>query len=174
MTDDLRTDDFVVPAAPTPGFEADAVAMARRLFGALGKVDPRMAVVDAGGGHRETLSVPCYAGRRDVVIEALRLALAHFGAVGVAVISEAWLARSEGPRDALPANLSTYAGREEVLFVAVEHRAIDGGATRCWRASITRDAAGVPTLGPFLLTAGGETSGRMVGLLPAMEGGARA
>jgi hypothetical protein len=94
--------------------------------------------------------------------------------VGVAVICEVWQGEvpAGGQRSDLPADLSTYAGRRELVVVLVEHRALDGGATRRWEAPITRDAAGAPTLGPFALQAG-EARGRMTRLLPPLEGGAR-
>ncbi|MDB4930839.1 MAG: hypothetical protein JWM10_3323 [Myxococcaceae bacterium] len=158
---------------PTPGFEAEAVAMGRRLFESSGEIGVRMCIVDCGPDRGKIFAAMPVEGLHDPTMLMFRDSLRRERAVGVAVISEVWQASvpEGGKRSDIPADLSTYAGRRELVLVLVEHRAIDGGATRHWEAPITRDVAGAPTLGPFALRAG-ESRGRMTRLLP-FEGGAR-
>ena len=156
---------------PTPGFEAESLAMARAIFEGTGEIGVRRAHVDGEAG-RILASIPCIPGARD----ALRALLVRERARGVAVMGEVWYASQEAgaTRSALPADLSTYEGRRERVVVMVEHRAIADSVARMWRAEITRDGSGAPTLGPWALGEGETYSGRMVGLLPPLAEGARA
>lgn len=59
-------------------------------------------------------------------------------AVGAIVMGEMWLATSASleERDKLPDRLDDYAGRREVLYMRLEHRAVGG---RVWTAEIGRE-----------------------------------
>lgn len=173
---DARASAADTPATPTPGFEAEALTLARAMFEEMGEIGVRQALIDTGNGGRALAAIPNVRGHRDAIMDALRALLRRERAVGVAVLSESWHAPQPAgvPRSALPADLSTYEGRLECVSAFVEHRALEGGATRVWRAEITRDTAGAPTLGPWQLGVGETYSGRMVGLLPPLEGAAHA
>lgn len=151
--------------APAPGIEAQALNHARRAFELRGEVGVRLAFVDCGPDRGLIIAAIPVEGPDDPTLLMLRGMLAKERARGVAILSEAWGAEAAQRRD-LPADLSTYAGRTELVMVLVEHRDLDGGATRMWQATITRDAAGAPTLGPFSLRTGPGLGGRMTRLLP--------
>ena len=157
-------------------FEHNAKDIARKLFEKLGTVD-RMALVDDEAGLAFTALpvAPLDLRRRgDAVIGMFKASLRSPTARGVALVMEVWSARCDAsmPRSAIPEDLSTYAGRTEDLLVVTEHYELDGGATRLWRAPITRDAAGAPTLGTFVLDTGSEVRGQCVKLLAPRGGDA--
>ncbi len=164
-----------VEAAPTPGFEADALDIARRIFDGQGQLARVAYVEDPRGRHLFPVPVPHPSQPRvgDALMRALADVLAANGAVGVAQLAECWtVATTAEGRQAMPVDLADADGRVEVVMVLVEHYDVEGGLTRAWRAAITRDAAGRPTLGPWLLTTGSVASGRMIGLLRPRGGAA--
>lgn len=128
--------------APAPGIEAQAIDHARHVFERHGEIRIRLAFVDCGPDRGLIIAAIPVEGSEDPTLLMLRGMLAKERARGVAILSEAW-------------------GAE-----AAQRRDLDGGAARMWQATITRDAAGAPTLGPFFLRTGPGLGGRMTGLLP--------
>lgn len=157
-----------VETEPTPGFESDALALARRIFDGEGQLSRVAYVQDGRGVHLFPVPVPHPSQHRvaDALMHALREVLAAHGAVGVAQLAECWtVATTTEERKALPVDLAEADGRREELVATVEHYDVEGGLTRTWHAAITRDAAGRPAVGPWRLITGSVASGRMIGLL---------
>lgn len=93
-------------------------------------------------------------------------------AIGVFFLNEAWWkvvgpgeAGARAVRRAARRGVEREPERQEVIVLSAEHLAWKG--VRMWKADITRDETGAPTLGPFAeLPEMSETTGRMFGLLP--------
>lgn len=150
--------------APLPvDFETEALALARSIFEGDGALGLRQAYVDVDGDRiLAAFDVPGGVPIGDEVSALVVKTRAH----GFAVFRELWYVNIPPgmTREDFPADLSTYEGRRERLAVLVEHRRIAGGATRMWRAEITREV-GRPALGPWVLGEGERYSGRLIGLL---------
>lgn len=168
----------LVDAEPAPGFEADALALAREIFLREGELARVAYVEDPRGRHLFAVPVPHPSNPRagDALMRALTGALAQQGAVGLAMLAEAWtVATTEEGRRAMPVDLADADGRREVLVATVEHHDLEGGVPRVWRAEIARDARGAGTLSRWRRQdIGTVSSGRMIGVLPRRQGGGRA
>ena len=165
-------------AEPAPGFEADALALAARIFSEEGELARVAYVEDPRGRHLFSVPVPHPSHPRigDALMRALTAALADNGAVGLAMLAEAWtVATTEEGRRAMPVDLADADGRREVLVATVEHYDLEGGAPRVWRAEIARDARGRASLSRWRRQdIGAVSSGRMIGVLPKRPTGGRA
>lgn len=135
---------------PAPGFEETTVRAAERFFLDGWPDGHPLILVDCTGlpedVEYEAFSLGGDDDQRDRAMEAVRRDLAAMDIVGVATLIEAW----EGDRSD-PRRPSEQPGRREVLMVTVEHRGLDAGATRQWRAPARRATA---TCGPATSSCG--------------------
>lgn len=166
------TGDYA-PREPANRMEGDVLRRSRELFAEHGGFPVRTAIIEHEG-EMAPVTLPRMGRGGDIILQAFKQYIAEKlpNVSGIALVMETWGVKLEigQSRDNLPdlESLTPEQGRFEALTVVIEHREFP---ERChlWQAFITRDAQGVPTLGPWLAS-DGDVGGQSVGLLPNLTG----
>jgi hypothetical protein len=126
-----------------------------------GEVSAMYHLIDAKGRHHIVTPLPL---PKDIMVALMRQQMMKLDVVSYIFMDEAWVvdASPDEAEEALRIGATNHPKRREVVVLIAE----DDKGEICGSRAILRDGR-KPRLGPLVLNEYSQSSGRMVGLLPA-------